>query len=95
MISENQSLESLYENELKPKLSELNKSRLYIISQIKRYIAYSILPVSLSIYLSIYFGNPIPLALALIISVAISFFKVRPIWKAYYNEFKDSKDFCK
>ena len=89
MISDNKSLESLYENELKPKLSELNKSRLYIISQIKRYAIYSTLPVAFSIYLSIYFKNPIPLALVLIISIGVSFFKVRPLWKTYYNQFKE------
>ena len=89
MIAENQSLESLYQNELKPKLSELNNSRLYIVSQIKRYIAYSILPILGSVYLSIYFDNPIPLALTLIISIGVSYFKIRPIWETYYNEFKE------
>ena len=84
-MSNNQSLEKLYYKELKPKLSELNKNRKYILSQIKRYIAYSVIPVSISFYLSFYFENPIPVVIVVSISIIFSFYKIKPIWNEYYN----------
>jgi len=82
-------LEHLYNTELKPKLSKLDNQRIAIINKIKRFIVISILPVALSIYLSINFQHPLPTIIVAGICVLISFFKISPLWKEYRSQFKE------
>ena len=88
-MSDINNLESLYNSELKPKLSELDNHRVNIISNIKRYTLYSIIPISISIFVSIQIEFPIPTIVVVGLSVLISFFKINPLWKEYRRQFKE------
>ena len=88
-MSEKINLENLYNTELKPKLSKLDSQRIEIINKIKKYFIISIIPVILSIYLSINFQNPIPAIAVAGIFILVSFFKINPLWKEYRSQFKE------
>ena len=88
-MSDINNLESLYNSELKPKLSELDNQRVNIISNIKRYTLYSIIPIAISIFISIQIEFPIPTIVVVGLSVLISFFKINPLWKEYRRQFKE------
>jgi hypothetical protein len=88
-MSEKVNLENLYNTELKPKLSNLDNQRIDIINQIKKYLIISIIPLAISIYLSINFQNPIPVIAVAGISIFISFYKINPKWKEYRAQFKE------
>jgi len=88
-MSNNQNLESLYNSELKPKLAELNNQRADIVNKIKKFALYSIIPILISIFVSIEMQLPIPTIIVVGLSVLISFFKINPLWKEYYKQFKE------
>ena len=52
-MSDTKNLESLYNSELKPRLSELNNQRASIVNKIKSFALYSIAPIIISIFISI------------------------------------------
>ncbi|MAQ44171.1 MAG: Galanin [Candidatus Marinimicrobia bacterium] len=82
-------LENLYNSELKPRLSVLNNQRVAIVNKIKKFSLYSIAPIIISIFISIQIHNPIPTIITIVISALISFFKINPLWKEYYKQFKE------
>ena len=88
-MSNTKNLESLYNSELKPRLSELNNQRADIVNKIKRFALYSIIPIIISIFISIQIQLPIPTIIIIGLSVLISFFKINPLWKEYYKQFKE------
>ena len=88
-MSDINNLESLYNSELKPKLSELDNQRVNIISNIKRYTLYSIIPIAISIFVSIQIELPIPSIVVIGLSVLISYFKINPLWKEYRRQLKE------
>ena len=88
-MSNNQNLESLYNSELKPRLTELNNQRADIVNKIKKFALYSIVPIIISIFVSIEIQFPIPTIIVVGLSVLISFFKINPLWKEYYKQFKE------
>ena len=88
-MSDTKNLESLYNSELKPRLSKLDNQRVQIISKIKKFVLYSIIPIIISIFISIQIESPIPVIIVVGLSVLISFFKINPLWKEYYKQFKE------
>ena len=72
-MSNNQNLESLYNSELKPRLTELNNQRADIVNKIKKFAFYSIVPIIISIFVSIEIQFPIPTIVVVGLSVLISF----------------------
>ena len=88
-MSDTKNLESLYNSELKPRLSELNNQRASIVNKIKSFALYSIVPIIISIFISIQIQLPIPTIIIIGLSVLISFLKINPLWKEYYKQFKE------
>jgi len=88
-MTESINLEHLYNTELKPKLSKLDAQRVEIVSTIKKYFGFSILPIAVSIYLAINLQNPFPAIIAVGGSLLFSFYKINPLWKKYRAEFKE------
>ena len=88
-MSDTKNLESLYNSELKPKLSKLDNQRVNIINKIKKFALYSIIPIIISIFISIQIEFPIPAIIVIGLCVLISFFKINPLWKEYYKQFKE------
>ena len=83
-------LEGLYENNLKPKLSKLDNQRVKVASKIKKFAAFSIIPLTLSIFISVNItGNELPLLAAVGICVWIYFSKINPFWQDYRKAFKE------
>ena len=88
-MTEKNNLESLYNSELKPRLSTLDNQRLTIVNKIKTSILYSLLPIIISIFISIQIQFPIPTIITIGICALISYFKINPLWKDYYKQFKE------
>lgn len=88
-MSDTKNLESLYNSELKPRLSELDNQRVNIVSKIKKFALYSIIPIIISVFVSIQIEFPIPTIIIIGLSVLISWFKISPLWKVYYKQFKE------
>ena len=88
-MSDINNLETLYNTELKPRLSELDNKRTHIIGQIKRYVLYSIIPLVIAILISIMIQLPYPIVIVVIFFVVLSIVKINPLWKEYHKEFKE------
>ena len=78
----------LYSTNLVPKLTELDKTRKSILALIKKHILISLVPLCFFGYISILYGNPIPIGIIAVACIGYAFFKINPLWSSYYSAFK-------
>ena len=88
-MTEKTNLESLYNSNLKPKLSKLDKERIEVAEKVKKFIAVSIIPIAISFYLTLTIGNELPLLAGIGLCVWFYFAKINPFWQAYRAKFKE------
>jgi len=89
-MPDKKNLENLYQSDLKPKLSKLDDQRIKVATKVKKFAAFAIIPIGLSIFISVNVtGNELPILAAVGICVWIYFSKINPFWQNYREKFKE------